>query len=288
MRLLRLKTRHKIALAGMASTLICCARWIAGRGPVVQVRRSGLQWQLDLREGIDLSIYLLGRFEWSTFRCYRRHLKPGTVAIDIGANIGAHTLPLATLVGPNGQVLAFEPTAYAYTKLRRNISLNPSVSDRVVPEQMVLTATDGETPPPSLPSSWPLSYEPTRNALHGGVSKGTAGARAGTLDTYLEEHRIGPVGFIKLDVDGHEFAVLDGASRTLTRDMPAISFEFAPSPASEPGRSALDLVARLLDLGYSVTREDDDRPMTSSAALAAVVPPGKSINLFALRRQQGA
>ena len=93
-------------------------RRLVGGGPELVTSRQGLTWQLDLREGIDLSIYLLGRFEPSTVRCYTRLVNPGDVVLDVGANIGAHTLPLARLVGEAGRVIAFELTRYAFLKLQ--------------------------------------------------------------------------------------------------------------------------------------------------------------------------
>ena len=58
-----LKTAGKIVLARFLSKIIVVSRRLAGYGPAVQVRRHGINWLLDLQEGIDLSIYLLGAFE---------------------------------------------------------------------------------------------------------------------------------------------------------------------------------------------------------------------------------
>ena len=57
-------------------------------------------WELDLREGIDFAIYLQGGFEPAALAGGVGVVKPGSVALDIGANIGSHTLPLAQIVGP--------------------------------------------------------------------------------------------------------------------------------------------------------------------------------------------
>jgi FkbM family methyltransferase len=286
MRLLRLKTLHKIALASAASTLICATRKALGRDPVTYARRSGLQWRLDLREGIDLAIYLFGQFERSTFQRYRRHLRPGAVAVDIGANIGAHTLPLAMLVGPSGRVLAFEPTVYAHAKLCANIALNSDLSTRIAAEQMMLTATESESAPPSLPSSWPLVHAVSRDEVHGGVPKSTVGARAGSLDSYLATRGIERVDFIKLDVDGYECTVLDGSAKTLARDRPILAFELAPDTLAGSGQSALGLLSRLFDLGYMVTPEDKDEPLHNASAFVSSIPRGASLNMFAFPDRQ--
>jgi len=89
---------------------------MAGKNNCVTVRRRGLMWSLDLSEGIDFSIYLLGAFERSTTITLEKLVKPGDVVFDLGANIGAHTVVLAQLVGGAGQVLAFEPQRILWGK----------------------------------------------------------------------------------------------------------------------------------------------------------------------------
>jgi hypothetical protein len=95
----------------------------ARRNPIVLCRRGGTRWKLDLREGIDFSILLLGVFEQSVVAAYRRLIPPGSVVIDIGANIGAHTLRLAGCVGAAGRVVAVEATRYAFERLAEQVKL---------------------------------------------------------------------------------------------------------------------------------------------------------------------
>ena len=58
-----LTTRQKIALARTVQAPVVAARGLATLGPATTVRRRGVTWTLDLREGIDFSIWLLGAFE---------------------------------------------------------------------------------------------------------------------------------------------------------------------------------------------------------------------------------
>src|SRR6266436_206522 len=116
-----LSTHTKVKIARALSRAVRAARSLAGRDSnEVEVFRDGLKWRLDLEQGIDLAIYLLGAFERSTVNAYRKIVQPGDTVLDIGANVGAHTLHLARLVGNNGTVIAYEPTAYAVRKLRQN------------------------------------------------------------------------------------------------------------------------------------------------------------------------
>lgn len=126
-----LSTRFKIALAKMfAAPIRLTRRMLGASDDVVEVTRRGLRWRLDLNEGIDFSIYLLGEFEPATVRGYEQLIRSDGIVLDIGANIGAHKLPLARAVGERGKVHAFQPTAWANSKLTENLGLNPALQDR--------------------------------------------------------------------------------------------------------------------------------------------------------------
>ena len=75
-----LSTKQKIRLARTAAHVVRGVRRGIGAGEVAEVRRGGLNWRLDLGEGIDFAIYLLGSFERGTQRQYGRLLKPGAVS----------------------------------------------------------------------------------------------------------------------------------------------------------------------------------------------------------------
>src|SRR6185436_2807994 len=107
-----LNTSRKIIFARWLSRAVIFLRRLTGRGAEIAVRRSGVLWHVDLNEGIDFSIWLLGGFEPRTLKQYEELVKPGAIVIDVGANVGAHTLPFARLVGPSGRVLAVEPTQW--------------------------------------------------------------------------------------------------------------------------------------------------------------------------------
>lgn len=201
---LLLSTAQKIGLAKLVSRSVLLCRKAMGKPPEAEFRRSGIRWRLDLREGIDFSIYLLGSFEPSTVRAYRAIVKPGQIVLDIGANVGAHALPLAELVGERGRVIAFEPTAFAAQKLAANAALNPGLAARISLCQVMLVADGSQPLPAAVFSSWPLVAAQAVHEKHGGRLMHTTGARAAPLDAMVAELRLSRVDFIKLDVDGHE------------------------------------------------------------------------------------
>ena len=133
-----IKTKHKILLARLIQTPIIILRKAIGLSTRIKANRASICWHLDLHEGIDFAIYLTGRFEPETVTTMASLIKSGDVVLDIGANIGAHTLSMARMVGKEGKVIAFEPTKYAFDKLVANTTLNPkfAVKDYTKPDHV--------------------------------------------------------------------------------------------------------------------------------------------------------
>ncbi len=164
-------------------------------------------------------VYLYGFSDNLThFDLYRDYAHPGTTAIDVGANLGIHTSVLAACVGPAGRVHAFEPVPAIHDRLRQNLGLNRL--EQVVTHPMAAGEGIGRA----------------------GFSADAAGFNIGkgrldrdsphrvdltTLDeAVIEDGR--PVSLIKIDVEGHERAVLAGARTLLERHRPALVVEFNP------------------------------------------------------------
>lgn len=277
-----LATKYKVLLAGAAAAPIIAANRLVGRGPVVEVKRGGVHWRLDLHEGIDFAIYLLGMFERSTVKTYERMVRAGDTVLDIGANVGAHALHLARFVGPNGKVVCFEPTAWAIEKLRTNIALNPSLASRLVPEQIMLIDSVDKPADPALFSSWPLGASPDLHAKHRGRFQSTAGARATTLDAYVTEARLSRVDVVKMDVDGHECGVLRGAVDTLRKHRPSMVMELAPYQLEETGHSVDEMIEILRSVGYGIFEMSSGSPLPMNGrSLRELVADGRSMNVIA-------
>ncbi len=276
-----MNTRTKLRIARTLYWTLTGFRRIMGRTDSAQVTRRGIRWQLDLREGIDLAIYLFGYFEYETVRAYRKLLKPGDTVLDIGANIGAHTLPLARCVSPAGKVIAFEPTAFAFNKLRQNISLNPLLANLIQAEQLMLVDSDDTQVEPRLYSSWQI-HDAVANThpKHGGRLMDTTGARNTTLDSYVTEHRLGAVSLIKMDVDGHECQVLRGARELLERDKPVLLMEIMPYGLDEAGASLDELLTILSAHGYKLYELDGRTALPADSSLRRKIPSAGGVNVL--------
>lgn len=275
-----LTTKTKIAIARLISRGLVLPRRLVGLGPEARVVRSGIRWTLDLREGIDLSIYLFGRFEAATVRAYRRMLKPGDTVLDIGANIGAHTLPLASCVAPSGRVIAVEPTEFAFQKLARAVTDNPTLGARIALRQVMLTSETGSELAPELYSSWSVAESGShQHALHLGTRKTTRGAKTMTLDDLVRDEGLARIDLIKLDVDGWEMDVLRGAERTLSELRPPLIFELAPYVFEERGHRAEEFLNELAKRGYRFS-DLNDKPVDAKRSIERI-PHGAGHNLIA-------
>jgi FkbM family methyltransferase len=275
-----LRTKTKIALARAAQRAVMGGRRVIGRGPIAVCRRGGLRWRLDLREGIDFSIFLLGSFEPNMATAYRNMIASGSIVVDIGANIGAHTLRLATCVGAAGRVIAVEPTQYAFERLREHVLLNPSLASRIVLLQAMLMGSEHAPLAEKIESSWPLDTPSDAHPGHAGVGKVTTGAAVRTLDSVVSDLDLKSVDFLKLDVDGYEVEVLRGARDTLRRFAPVIFFEHSPYVLAEKGYKPDELVNILVDAGYRFTNLKGRTLAASPYALPSVAT-GAGINLMA-------
>jgi FkbM family methyltransferase len=276
-----LNTNQKVKIARIISLIIKKGRSMFGLPLLADVSRGGVRWSLDLKEGIDLSIYVLGGFEVQSLKRYRHLVKEGSVVLDIGANIGAHTLHFARLVGSTGKVIAIEPTAYAFEKLQRNINLNPQLSARIESFQVMLTANSSDQMPDTLYASWPMETADDLHNEHFGRLMSTKGAVPQTLDDLITGLSLPKIDFIKMDVDGNEHSVLGGGSKTLNRFKPIILMELAPFVYKDHLNDFDKMIQELWEMGYAFYDMRRRRKIPNSVnAVKNCIPSAGVINVF--------
>jgi FkbM family methyltransferase len=151
------------------------------------------------------------------------YLGPGSVAVDIGANLGEWTVPFARAVGAAGRVLAIEPAPRSAAALEATLSANALRQAEVI--RCAAGERDGmaEFAVPIVTSA----RSDTGTARIGPADSGHEGLRVPlrTLDSLVAEQGIGRLDLIKIDVEGSERQVLDGASAILDRHRPALVIE---------------------------------------------------------------
>jgi len=239
----------------------------------------GITYELCLGERIDSSIYYKGYFERDTTITINNLCRKAMTVLDIGANIGCHTFRFAKLVGAEGKVIAFEPTLCAFTKLKRNMELNNF--DNVILEKIALSNESKNNQTTYFYSSWPLRVNDNTQAhpIHGGCAMKDV-VDFVTLDDYVQEKEIKKIDFIKLDVDGYEFKVIQGAIETLKLHKPLIIMELNAYTLEEVGDNIVDLVSLLSSLGYKFYSEKDLNMFPSVDILIDSIPKGGGINVI--------
>jgi FkbM family methyltransferase len=174
---------------------------------------------------------------------YRRFLRPGDVVVDIGANIGLATLVAAKIVGPRGRVVAVEPHPQTFEYLRDNVQLN-GLADVVRLYCAALGEREGQRRIVEFPG------DDSQNHLDGGDQSGIRVAVV-PLDGLLMLE--GPTALLKLDVEGYEKLVLDGANRTLATTG-CVYFEAWEPQFARYGYTGRELLDGLRARGFRVYR----------------------------------
>jgi FkbM family methyltransferase len=274
-------TATKVTLARLVSTTLVR---LGVRTPR-QIRRHGLTFDVDIREGIDLSLFLFGSFERDILNTIKTLVSPDGIVIDVGANVGAVTLPVADYL-ERGHVYAVEPTDFAFAKLRKNLDLNPRLSARVTPIQSFVASEAATVSELVAYSSWPVtgSDDTRQHPVHKGVRK-TARCGQVTLDGLIEAHNIENVSLVKIDTDGHEFSALSGATRCLERLRPAVVFE-ACEYLLVPPRPTFDDFAKLFTShNYTICERTGFQPI-GQEDFVRTCPKGGGLDLLALPNER--
>lgn len=175
----------------------------------------------------------------------RSLLQPGDRVVDIGANYGTYSLAMAKAVGPNGRVLAYEPSSTATAYLRQSLALNGLSNVALIQEALS-----------DRPGQRRLCSEPALelNALLPESQEGASGkfelVQATTLDLSLAEQGVTTgISFIKIDAEGEEDRILSGAGASLERQDPLIQFEIKAGQEHH-----LELIERFSRMGYQAFR----------------------------------
>ncbi len=183
---------------------------------------------------IGKSLDRYGEFSEGEIDLFRQLVKPGMIVVEIGANIGAHTVFLAEAAKPTGIVYAFEPQRILFQVLCANIANNGLTNVRA------LHAASGHTPGKILVPQLDVAMSDNFGALS--VGEWTFGDEVPV--TPLDSLALEKCDFIKIDVEGMEGEVISGAEKTITRFRPII---YAENDRQEKSPA---LIQQLFDLDY--------------------------------------
>lgn len=235
---------------------------------------------------LGLAVARNGVYDLAVAETLARLAAPGERAVDAGANVGLMSGLLAQAVGPDGEVLSFEPHPLIFETLRRNTEMWAS-DPRLAPVHTVQAGVSDRA------AVLPLAIDPETFARN----KGTASLQEGVGDpahavevqtVRLDERIDAPVGVMKLDVEMHELAALQGAERALAqgliRDIVFEEHEPPPTAVTDLLQAAgyTVLGASQGMLGPVLTSAEDAyrRQLWDPPALIATRDPGRVRSLM--------
>jgi FkbM family methyltransferase len=182
---------------------------------------------------IGRSIDCYGEYSRGQTHLFAQIAQPGSLVVDVGANIGAHTLSLARIVGPRGHVVAIEPQRAIYQLLCTNLALNEIGNVRAI------HAGAGQVPGHAFV---PVCDYATIGNFGGVALSEAAGEPVAVVS--IDSLQLPACRFIKIDVEGHEQAVIAGAAETIARFQPALYVE------NDRREKSPDLIRQIRDLDY--------------------------------------
>lgn len=182
---------------------------------------------------IGRAVEKYGEFSESEVELFRQLCRPGDVVVEVGANIGTHTVALAGIVGNQGRIYAFEPQRIVHYTLCANIALNSI--DNVECFNVAAGDSDGFVLIPDIRYDQPANF--------GGISvnqfeQGRRVPRV-RLDHYIDVPRL---RLLKIDVEGMESEVIRGAERLISRHRPVLYVE---NDRIEKSQALIELIRSL-------------------------------------------
>lgn len=219
----RLYVRHSPLARGkwrLSQTILEPVLSLFPRGMTMLASVPGGRIPLSYSEDLGRRVLITGGFEAAEIDVVISYAKRGGCAADVGANVGMFTIPLADKVGPAGAVFAFEPHPANAERLRQNCENNGA--SNVVVHELALAERDGVI---VLQLGKDAAYGSTVGVWPGKESGETLSVPCRTLDGIWQEAGRPQISVVKVDVEGAELSVLDGARELLADCAPALLVE---------------------------------------------------------------
>jgi FkbM family methyltransferase len=200
---------------------------------------------------VEQTLYETGIWEPQVTRVVVDNVRPGTTVVDVGTYIGYYTLLFAKLVGSQGKVIAFEPSAGPRIYLQRSLGLNGLTNVEVC--EFALYDVNG---------TWILAQSGAGQMEPQDPSANHASSEVWWTRVFDEwrQSSLGEVKFVKIDVEGAELGVLRGMRETIASERPDLLIEVHPSRLAAFGGSAASVLDYLHGFGYHPETVDSEYP----------------------------
>lgn len=213
-------------------------RWLAppercARLGEFSVEREGFRFQVQPATPVGWNVLMFGSYEPELRAVFRTAIPSGGVAIDVGANVGWHSLLMARLAGPKGRLLAVEPNPSVRAKLVANLEANRLENVTVIP--FAISAVEGVSRflgPAAIDGGSGSGHLLPRDAPSAETSFDVEIRR---LDAVLADTEVSRLDLLKIDVEGFEWPVLQGAEGSIRRFRPQVVFEYNEEYVSRSG-----------------------------------------------------
>ena len=186
----------------------------------------------DIYIGGSLEHY--GEYSEEEVTVFRQVLREGDTVIEVGSNIGAHTIPIAKMVGLSGSVMAIDPQRVVFQTLCANVALNSLMNVFAFP--VAMGAADGSTLIPRLNYDRPNNY--------GGLALGKYDKGERVQIMTVDGLNVSKCSMLKIDAEGMELDVLRGARGTIERFTPVMYVE------NNDDQKGGELIRYIAALGY--------------------------------------
>jgi FkbM family methyltransferase len=270
-----LKGKFLGKIPGLAPFYRLLYRITRPRGTVL-INVQGIQLNVDTKDqGIVPHLLTNKGFEEDETALFKALVKPGMTVVDIGANFGYFTCLAASLVGKEGRVYAFEPEPSNYNLLLKNIDqnqfqnvtpLSKAVSSQVGEGNLFLDSSNFGAP----------------SLVEGNVTsrKGCIEIETTTLDFFFSDPDKNPPDLIKIDAQGGEGLIIEGAKRVLQKRPLKLIMEFWPFGLWQMGYEPLLLFDQLIRLGFTIQLIGGKSPLTELTDHLSIEKNKKSREVF--------
>ncbi|UKT64383.1 FkbM family methyltransferase [Pedobacter mucosus] len=218
-------------------------KWLKKISTVTSPIIGNFKVNINTKNYIEACIYYTGDYEAYLKDHFKKLIKQGDIVLDIGANIGFHSLYFAELAGVNGLVLAFEPIEVNFSALQQNTTLNNFRQITIVNK-----ALGNENSQMNIHIDNYTQNPGAFNLMEAGIKNTIVECIRG--DDYLIANHIQKIDFIKVDVEGFELEVIKGLSESIQKFKPIIVFEYDQDYQSKLNINPKEIFNLLTDFSY--------------------------------------
>lgn len=223
----------------------------------IQSSKTKYYWKRSDPRTAIACLAVMGEYETLETQVLKFFAKKATTIIDVGANIGYYVVELSQHLNPNGKIHAFEPVPDSFEQLTRNVELN-NISTLINSNQVAVSNFEGSMRL-YMPKTSGSSATSARN-LHPNEKVEKFDVKTTTLDSYAQTHQLATLDLLKIDVEGAELMVIQGALNSIEQFKPVIFAELLRKWSAQFEYHPNVVLNTLLPLGYRCYAVSDHLP----------------------------